>query len=144
MLKKTTTYIDFMGNQRTEDHYFNLSRSELTKLSLSVNGGLDKMLEAMIKEQDQAALMDWFEKLILMSYGKRSLDGKRFEKSEEISREFSQTGAYDQIFMELITGGEQVVADFVAGIIPKDVAEQSKQAIKDGKVQLPDGMSVVK
>jgi len=134
MLKKTTTYIDFMGNKRTEDHYFNLTQSELTKLSLSVNGGLDKMLEAMIREQDQAALMKWFEKIILMSYGKRSLDGRRFEKSEEISREFSQTGAYDQIFMELVTGGEQVVADFINGIIPKNVAEQVEQAQKDGKV----------
>jgi hypothetical protein len=127
MLKKTTTYIDFMGNERTEDHYFNLTKAELTKLSLSVNGGLDKMLESMIREQDNAALMQWFDKIILMSYGRRSLDGKRFEKSEEISREFSQTGAYDQIFMELVTGGEKAVADFINGIIPKDVATQVAQ-----------------
>lgn len=125
MLKKTTTYTDFMGNERTEDHYFNLTKAELTKLSLSVNGGLDKMLENMIKEQDQAALMDWFDKIILMSYGKRSLDGKRFEKSEEISREFSQTGAYDQIFMELVTGGEQAVAEFIKGVIPADLAKEA-------------------
>lgn len=127
MLKKTTTYIDFMGNERTEDHYFNLTKAELTKLSLSVNGGLDKMLESMIREQDNAALMQWFDKIILMSYGRRSLDGKRFEKSEEISREFSQTGAYDQIFMELVTGGEKAVAEFINGIIPKDVATQVAQ-----------------
>lgn len=127
MLKKTTTYIDFMGNERTEDHYFNLTKAELTKLSLSVNGGLDKMLESMIREQDNAALMQWFDKIILMSYGRRSLDGKRFEKSEEISREFSQTGAYDQIFMELVTGGEKAVADCINGIIPKDVATQVAQ-----------------
>lgn len=128
MLKKTTTYTDFMGNERTEDHYFNLSKSELTKLSLSVNGGLDQMLENMIKEQDQAALMKWFDKIILMSYGRRSLDGKRFEKSEEISREFSQTGAYDQIFMELVTGGAEKVAEFIKGVIPADLAaEAAKQ-----------------
>jgi len=127
MLKKTTTYIDFMGNERTEDHYFNLTKAELTKLSLSVNGGLDKMLESMIREQDNAALMQWFDKIILMSYGRRSLDGKRFEKSEEISREFSQTGAYDQIFMELVTGGEKAVAEFINGIVPKDVAAQVAQ-----------------
>lgn len=128
MLKKTTTYIDFMGNERTEDCYFNLSKAELTKLSLSVNGGLDQMLENMIKEQDQAALMNWFDKIILMSYGRRSLDGKRFEKSEEISREFSQTGAYDQIFMELVTGGAEKVAEFIKGVIPADLAaEAAKQ-----------------
>jgi hypothetical protein len=128
MLKKTTTYTDFMGNERTEDHYFNLSKSELTKLSLSVNGGLDQMLENMIKEQDQAALMKWFDKIILMSYGRRSLDGKRFEKSEEISREFSQTGAYDQIFMELVTGGAEKVAEFIKGVFPADLAaEAAKQ-----------------
>jgi hypothetical protein len=128
MLKKTTTYTDFMGNERTEDCYFNLTKSELTKLSLSVNGGLDQMLENMVKEQDQAALMDWFDKIILMSYGRRSLDGKRFEKSPEISREFSQTGAYDQIFMELVTGGADKVAEFIKGVIPADLAaEAAKQ-----------------
>lgn len=137
MLKKTTTYIDYMGNERTEDHYFNLTKTELTKLSLSVNGGLDKMLESMIREQDQAALMNWFEKIILMSYGKRSLDGKRFEKSEEISREFSQTGAYDQIFMELVTGGEQVVAEFINGVIPNEVAKQADLAVKEGRINMP-------
>ena len=30
MLKKTLTYEDFNGNQRTEDYYFNLTKAELS------------------------------------------------------------------------------------------------------------------
>lgn len=38
MLKKTISYEDFDGNQRTEDHYFNLTEAEITEMELSMNG----------------------------------------------------------------------------------------------------------
>mgnify|MGYP000249563697 FL=1 len=33
MLKKTISYTDYDGNQRTEDFYFNLSKAEITRWS---------------------------------------------------------------------------------------------------------------
>ena len=30
MIKKTITYSDFNGNERTEDFYFNLTKAEIT------------------------------------------------------------------------------------------------------------------
>ena len=32
MLKKTITYTDYNGNSRTEDFYFNLTKTELMKM----------------------------------------------------------------------------------------------------------------
>ena len=40
MLKKTIAYVDFNGNDQTEDFYFNLSKTDLTEMQLSVDGGL--------------------------------------------------------------------------------------------------------
>lgn len=127
MLKKTITYTDYDGNERTEDFYFNLSESELTKMQMSVTGGMQKMLNKMVAEQDEVKMMDYFEKIILMSYGEKSDDGRRFRKSAELSEAFKETEAYNKLFMELITGGEQVVAAFINGIIPKDVAAKAEQ-----------------
>ena len=36
MLKKTISYTDYDGNQRTEDFYFNLSKAEITEMELSM------------------------------------------------------------------------------------------------------------
>ena len=45
MLKKTMTYVDYDGNERTEDFWFNISKAELAELEYSVKGGLKKVLE---------------------------------------------------------------------------------------------------
>ena len=36
MLKKTISYTDYAGNQRTADFYFNLSMAELTEMQMCV------------------------------------------------------------------------------------------------------------
>lgn len=128
MLKKTIVYTDFDGTERTEDHYFNLTKTEIMKMELGTVGGLTEMIKRIVAAQDTPALVEIFEKLILSAYGVKSPDGKRFEKSEELSKAFSQTGAYDNLFMELATDAD-AAAKFINGIVPADVAaEAAKQA----------------
>lgn len=123
MLVKTITYEDYNGTTRTEEFRFNLLKSELTRLELGTTGGMQAALKKMIDAQDNEEIMKTFEKLILMSYGVKSVDGKRFEKSEEISKAFAQTPAYDQLFMELITD-EAKAAAFINGIMPADIQKE--------------------
>lgn len=123
MIKKTITYIDYNGNERTEDHYFDLSKAELMEMQLSINGGFDALLQQIIDAKDVPTLAKLFKDLILKSYGKKHVDGIQFEKSEEISRVFSQTGAYSELYMELMTDSKKA-AEFVNGIIPKGLVEQ--------------------
>ena len=103
MLKKTVTYTDYNGVERTEDFYFNLSRAEVVEMELGMAGGLSATVNRLIETQDSAAIIKIFKDLILKAYGEKSPDGKRFIKSEEISTSFSQTEAYSQLFMELAT-----------------------------------------
>lgn len=117
MLKKTITYTDFEGVERIEDHYFHFSDSEVMKLELGVTGGLANKLTRIIAAQDAPEIMKNFEEIILKAYGVRNPDNKTFEKSEAISRAFAQTGAYDKLFMELVTDAK-AAADFINAIIP--------------------------
>lgn len=117
MLKKTITYVDYDGNERTEDFYFNLSKAELIEIETSNNGGLSKMIEKLVAEQDMKRIIEIFKDIILKAYGEKSLDGKRFIKSAELRDSFEQTEAYSQLFMELATNAEAAAA-FVNGITP--------------------------
>ena len=122
MLKKTVTYVDYNGVERTEDFYFNLSKAEVTEMELSVRGGLSAMLDELVKSGDNARIVEIFKDLVLRSYGEKSADGKRFVKSKELSEAFSQTEAYSEIFMELALD-EKAAADFVNGILPSHLVK---------------------
>lgn len=117
MLKKTINYTDFNGEERNEDFYFNLTKAEVAELEMSINGGLSAMIEKISNEQDNVAIMKIFKELILKSYGEKSIDGKRFVKSEELSTAFSQTEAYSELFMEIATDPDKAVK-FFENIIP--------------------------
>lgn len=117
MLKKTFTYTDYNGVERTEDHYFNLSKAELMEMELSTTGGLAEMINKIVAAQDAPAIVKVFKELVLKAYGQKSADGRRFIKSKELSDEFAQTEAYSQLFMELATDAD-AAAKFVNGIVP--------------------------
>ncbi len=125
MLPKTITYTDYNGVERTETFYFNLSKSELTRWSMSVEGGLHERLQRIIDAKDNVAVMKEFDNIIAKSYGVKSDDGRRFEKSKQITEEFMQTPAYDQLYMELITGGTDVMSAFINGIVPMDLVKEA-------------------
>lgn len=117
MLKKTITYTDYNGSERTEDFYFNLTKAEVMEMEMSTSGGLTEMINRIVAAQDAPAIISIFKKLVLKAYGVKSPDGKRFIKSEELSTEFSQTEAYSQLFMELATNADEA-SKFVNGIVP--------------------------
>lgn len=123
MLKKTITYTDYNGNERTEDFYFNLTKAEIMEMEMSTTGGLAEMITRIVAAQDQPAIIKIFKDLVLKAYGEKSADGKRFVKSEEIASGFSQTEAYSILFMELATDAD-AAAKFVNGIVPADMSKQ--------------------
>lgn len=138
MLKKTITFEDYDGNTRTEDHYFNLNKSEVIKwLTTSGDYTLDKVLERLSSERNGKKIMEIFENLIKLSYGRKSLDGRKFEKSTEIWDDFYQTEAYSVLFTELVTDAKQA-ANFVNSIIPKDLANEVEKIIREHPEGIPD------
>lgn len=125
MIKKTYTFKDYFGNERTMDFLFDISEAELMDMQFTTPGGFREYLQKITQEKDQIKLITEFKKIIHMSYGELDPDGIHFAKSEDITRRFTQTPAYSMLYTELASD-EKAAADFVKGILPKF---QNKQAI---------------
>lgn len=142
MLKKTMTYEDFNGEKVTEDFYFALSKAELIEMEMTAGqDGYAALLTRIIAEDDKAEILKTFRSIILKSVGRRSEDGRRFIKNDEIREEFEQTNAFSDLLVEFYSRAD-AAAEFVAGIVPSDMAETVQKAVADGRItdlQLPDG-----
>ena len=138
MLKKTIKYEDFDGILREEDFYFNLTKSELTEWQLSQDGGLDNMLQRIVKEKRVPEIIKYIKEFILKAYGEKSEDGKRFMKSEEISHNFYCSAAYNELFMDVVASPESAMT-FINGLLPEDVRKQiAEQQANAAQVETPN------
>lgn len=123
MYKKTFKYEDFDGNIREEEHYFHLTKAEVVMWVTTSEGyTLDQLLYVLAQRGDTKRIMEIMEDLILRSYGQKSPDGRKFEKSEAIREDFKSTEAYSELFMTLIADAKEA-ANFVNAIMPKDFAQ---------------------
>lgn len=129
MLKKTITYEDFNGETVSEDFFFHLSKAELVELEMSHKDGLSEALQRIVDAEDNQSIIKEFKNIILTSYGKRSPDGKRFIKSQELRDEFVSTEAYSSLFMELVTNTDSAI-EFVNGIIPAGMADEAARVVE--------------
>lgn len=121
MLKKTMTYTDYNGLSRTEDFFFNLTKAELLEWELGTEGGMQRLLEKIVAENDRVKIVNMFKEIVLKAYGVKSPDGKRFDKvidGHRVADDFVQTEAYSDLVMELLSD-QDAAAKFVNGIIPK-------------------------
>lgn len=127
MYKKTVTFTDYNGNQRTKDCYFNLNKVECTQLQVSTKEAFDEHIKKIVESEDKEAIFDIFNKIILKAYGEKSEDGLRFVKSDKISEEFSQTEAYVEVFMDIATNPTSA-EEFIKGTFPSDFVKQIPQS----------------
>ena len=123
MVVEKIKYTDFNGVEREEEFMFNLTEAEITEMELTTDGGLSDSIKKIIAAQDTPQIIETFKMLLLKSYGEKSADGRRFVKSEDLSKEFTQTNAYSQLFMKLATDDKAAVA-FINGIIPESMRER--------------------
>jgi hypothetical protein len=129
MHKEVITYTDYDGNERTETFYFNLNKAEITEMELSVTGGLSESLKSIVEKKDVPNTIATIKDIILRSYGIKSPDGKRFQKSKEISEEFEQSEAYSELFMKML-GNAEYAAAFMNSIIPADLAKAAQEYVE--------------
>lgn len=142
MLRKTIKYEDFDGNKRTEVHYFNLMKNELLDLAIELPGGVTNALSegdvTNIDEKEAASRMfsalgnnglyNFIKLLVDRSYGIKSADGRKIEKSEEILKDFKQTLAYEALMMELLDKNGVAATEFMNNVIPKNLVEDMIKA----------------
>lgn len=135
MLKKSITYVDYNGVERTEDFYFNLNKAETLGYIIGFEGGIESFIEKVVQEEDVKKLWDLWSDFILMCYGEKSSDGRRFIKTKELSEGFKQTEAYNNLVMELVSGKGADNAKFVNAVVADVEKDPNKKAlIKSFKV----------
>ena len=122
MKAKQITYTDFNGVERTETHYFNISKRELVKMQAGTDGGLYALMQRAIDAQNETMLAQVYEDLIDMSYGIKTPDGRGFKKSPEILAEFKATGAYEELFLEMLDA--EKCAAFINEMLPAEMAKE--------------------
>lgn len=128
MYAKKIKYEDFLGNEREETFYFNLTEAELVEMQTSMDGGLAEYGKRIIESKNVPEVMALFQKLILITYGEVSPDGKRFIKEDpvrgKLALEFQQTQAYSELYMEFINNPESG-AEFFNNVIPAKIREEA-------------------
>lgn len=129
MIKKTITYTDYDGNERTEDFHFNLTKAELVEMQASTDGGLENKINKIVNSKDTKEIMNLFKDIILKSYGVKSDDGRRLIKTPAVVEEFTQTEAYSELFIELASDADAASA-FINGVIPTSLLEEAKKLEK--------------
>lgn len=120
MIKKTVTYEDYNGENRTETFYFHFTEAEILDMEMSTEGGFAERIQRIIDAKDQSALMKLIKKFVIDAYGVKSPDGKRFIKNDEVKAAFLECPAYSDIFMDMVTD-DKLAAEFVNGVVPKNM-----------------------
>ena len=126
MYKKTITFTDYNGVEKTEDFYFNLNKAELMRMEMGTKGGLAEKIEKIVAAEDTASIIEVFEDLIQKAYGKKTAEGG-FAKKKEDLEEFIASEAYSELFMELATNAE-AGAEFINGVVPAGMSQPAIQA----------------
>lgn len=123
MLKREIKYTNYNDEETSDIFYFNLSKPELMEMEVQKAGGFANQLQNAIDAKDNKTLLKVFKEIVLLAYGQKSDDGKRFIKTDELREEFSQTAAYEALFTQLaLDDGE--ATKFLLGVMPKDMVNE--------------------
>ena len=135
MYKKTIKYVDFNGVEREEDFYFHLTNAELIKLEFGENGGLEATIREISETEDSARVMDLFERIVKMSYGKRPGDGHKFIKRHEFVEEFISSEAYSNMLMEMLAN-PTLMSEFINGISSAVAVDPNRQSFASTIIEM--------
>lgn len=123
MIKHTVNYENLDGHMVTEDLYFHLSLARAMELEQSTDGGIIQVLQDMLAAGNGAEIMAQFRKLVEMSYGTRTPEGKFHSATPEEAREFIYSPAFDALIVWLV-GHPETAKSFVEGMVSKEVLAQ--------------------
>lgn len=141
MLKKTIKYVDFNGGEHSEDIYFHVSKTSILTAPDSVYNeiikiGQDLQQTGKFLESSEGTISDTnpfdknnqtitdairmiarlLDRLIDLAYGKRSSDGMKFVKNEEVLSEFKSSAVYDAFIEYMIVNQEEMI-DFIKQLL---------------------------
>ena len=116
MLKQRVKYQGFDGELIEEDLYFNLTRMDLIELNDRYESkDMAAYMDKIVKEKNIKELYKVLKDIVLMAYGVKSEDGKRFIKNQTVKDEFAESLAFAQL-IEDFHETDTAMSAFVTGI----------------------------
>ena len=116
MLKQRVKYQGFDGELIEEDLYFNLTRMDLIELNDRYESkDMAAYIDKIVKEKNIKKLYKVLKDIVLMAYGVKSEDGKRFIKNQTVKDEFAESLAFSQL-IEDFHETDTSMSDFITGI----------------------------
>ena len=145
MIKKTITYTDFNGVERTEDFFFNFNKMELTKLELRLGADVQTYINGLIKDGDADKMINLLDIMILDAYGVKSNDGRSFRKSPEIRETFEYSNAYAELFEELLTvpGAAKEFGEGLASTVSGGEQKEGLKIVDNKPASIHDQLSAL-
>lgn len=116
--------------------------AELTEMQMGVEGGMRGYIQRIMAANDQTALMKLFKDVLLLTYGKKSDDGRLFLKNDAIRAEFEASPAFSAIYMELMSDAQKA-ANFINGLMPADLRNQNPAMEMAATASAAPALSVV-
>lgn len=129
---KTITFKDYNDQEVTEDFYFSLTQADMIELEVSHPEGWMENFQKIISEGKTAEAIAAIKEFVLMTYGKKSEDGRGFIKNQKLREEFQATRAFSQLFVELLTEEDATLA-FLKGVVPSYDPEILDKAIEEAR-----------
>ena len=127
MLQKTIKYEDYNGNQVSKDFWFHMNKADIAEFKYRKDGSdMVDVISRIMANENIRGILDILKEIARASVGRKSEDGSRFIKDDEARSELFDTDAYSELMYELLSD-ERNAADFIQGILPKDVAKQVEQ-----------------
>lgn len=130
MITKTINYIDFEENEVKATFDFHLSKAEIAELNFLEDGRtLDEVLVTMSKDSTNIrTVMNLLKDILRAAVGKKSDDGKRFVKNDEVRSELFDTDAYSEFLIEIMSD-PKAAAEFITGVLPRDLRTEYKKTL---------------
>lgn len=137
MFTQEVTFNDLDGNPVTDTFYFHLSPAELAELELTTTGGFSDHLERIIKSENTSKIFLEFKEMLSKAIGKRSEDGRRFVKNQDIRDEFFQSDAYTVLLLDWLANPEKAV-EAVNAILPANLDQLVDKMTTNGTKPVTD------
>jgi len=123
MFRIEISYDDFDGNRVVDTFYFHLSKVEIAELEVSHTEGLSVYLRGLVEAKSGSEIISNMKAIVEKAIGRRSEDGKRFYKNDDIRSEFFESNAWPEFFMTTLTSSTGAL-EFVKAVIPADLSNK--------------------
>lgn len=129
MLKKKIEYTNFNRVKTTAHILFHFGVPELMAMEMVEGEAISIRLTRLSEERDGAEVNKLIREFILDAYGIKSSDGEQFIKSPELRRQFEQSAAFEQLYLELSTDAA-AASEFINAIMPAEAIKEAERRIE--------------